>query len=224
VDSFEWNKIAGGVLAALLIAMGASTVAGGLMSVHQPEKKGMTVDTSAFETAAAAGPEKEEIPLATLLASADAAKGANEFKKCATCHTIEKGGANKTGPNLYGIIGAKHAHIAGFAYSDAMKALADKPWNWDEMDQFIANPKGYIKGTKMAFAGIGKGENRANLLLYLNQNSDSPIPLPPPPAPKAVAEAALAAEGAAAPAAEAAAAPAAADKAAEAAPAPAAAK
>jgi cytochrome c len=203
VDSFEFNKIAGWLLACFLSIMAIHTFASAVFHRPELEKAAIAVpdvDVGGATEAVAAGPA--EPPIEALLQTASAEKGASQFKKCAACHTIEKGGANKTGPNLYGIVGASHAHIDGFAYSDANLALKGKPWTWQELNGFLTSPKKHMPGTKMAFAGLSKGEDRADLLVFLNQNSDNPLPLPAAPAP--VADAAPAeAPAAEAPAAEA---------------------
>ncbi|MGL6043153.1 MAG: c-type cytochrome [Sandaracinobacteroides sp.] len=178
MDSFEWNKIAGWVLTAAISVLGLSILSGYMFPVHLPEKPGFVVE--GVETAGAApGAEAEaEKPIEFYLASADTAKGEAQFKKCASCHTIEKGGATGIGPNLYGIVGDKHTHAAGFGYSDAMQATSDKVWDWAGLSAWLQNPKKYIPGNKMAFAGISKPEDRANLLAYLNTKDDSPLPIP----------------------------------------------
>jgi cytochrome c len=190
------NTIAGWVLAAGIVALGGSILFGKVFHSGEPEKPG-------FEIVGAAPVEgPAAVPLATLLASADAAKGEAIFAKCKTCHTVDAGGANGVGPNLHKVLGAKHGHAAGFAYSEALLKVPGN-WDWEGMNSWISNPKKYAPGTKMAFAGLSKPEERADLLLYLN-SLGSNLPLPPPPAAGAAT-----AEGAAAPA----------DKAAEAAPA-----
>ncbi len=177
MDSYEFNKIAGWVLAALIAVLGLSIITGYLFPVHPLEQQAYVVQ--GVEAAAAAGGEAEaEKPIGVFLASANLEKGAAQFKKCASCHTIEKGGAQGIGPNLYGIVGSKHAHIPGFGYSDGMKATGDKIWDWDTLSSWIENPRKYIPGNKMAFAGIGKPQDRADLLAFLNSKSDSPKPLP----------------------------------------------
>lgn len=193
MDSFEWNKIAGWVLAALIAVLGLVIVSGYIYDTSPPAKPGYVVEGVELEAEAAA-PAEVEKPIAFFLASASAEKGANVFKKCAACHTITKGGANGIGPNLWGIMGKNHASVAGFSYSDAMAATKAQPWGWDEMDKWIKAPKAYIPGNKMSFAGIGKAEDRAALFLYLNSQTDSPLPLPPVPAEAAPAEA-VAVEG-----------------------------
>jgi cytochrome c len=190
------NTIAGWVLAAGIVALGGSIVFGKVFHSAEPKKPGFFVQ-------GAAGPAESGpvIPLATLLAGADAAQGQTIFAKCQACHTVDAGGANGVGPNLHKVMGAKHGHTPGFAYSEALLA-APGMWDWENMDKWLANPKKYAPGTKMAFAGLSKPEERASLMLYLN-SLGSNIPLPPPPA-----EGAAPAEGEAAPA-DAAAAPAA---------------
>jgi cytochrome c len=197
VDSYEVNKILGWVLTAVIAVLGLSIVTGYLFPVHLPKTPAYVVQGVEAEGAAAGGAAAEaEKPIEFYLASADIAKGEAQFKKCASCHTIDKGGAQGIGPNLYGIVGAKHAHIPGFGYSDAMKATGDKVWDWPSLAAWLSNPKKYIPGNKMSFAGISKPEDRANLIAYLNSKSDSPQPMPAVPAEAAAAPA----EGAAAPA------------------------
>jgi cytochrome c len=211
VDSYEWNKIAGWVLTAAISVLGLSILTGYMFPTHAPEKPAYVVEGVEAEAGAAGATAEAEKPIEFYLASADVAKGEAQFKKCASCHTIDKGGASGIGPNLYGILGSKHAHIGSFGYSDAMKATADKVWDWSSLSEWVHNPKKYIPGNKMSFAGIGKPEDRANLLAYLNSKSDSPLPTPAAPAADAApaaAEAAPAAADAAAPAAPAEAAPA----------------
>lgn len=195
------NTIAGWVLAGGIVALGLSIVSGMYFHGKAPEKEGFAVVAEAGgESGGAAA-----VPIATLLATADVAKGEAAFKKCAACHTIAQGGANGIGPNLWASMGKPHGHVAGFSYSDALKSI---PGNWDfeGMDKWLANPKKYAPGTKMTFAGLSNPEERANLIAYLNAQGSN-LPLPPPPAADAAAPAADAATGeaAAAPAADAAA-------------------
>ena len=195
------NTIAGWVLAGGIVALGLSIVSGMYFHAEAPEKEGFAVAAEAGGEAGGAA----AVPIATLLATADIAKGEAAFKKCAACHTIAQGGANGIGPNLWASMGKPHGHVAGFSYSDALKSI---PGNWDfeGMDKWLANPKKYAPGTKMTFAGLSNPEERANLIAYLNAQGSN-LPLPPPPAADAAAPAADAATGeaAAAPAADAAA-------------------
>ncbi|MCB1538191.1 MAG: cytochrome c family protein [Rhodospirillales bacterium] len=126
---------------------------------------------------AAAAPEGAE-PILGLLKSADAAKGQTIAKACAACHSFGKGEPARVGPNLYGIVGNKHAHMEGFAYSSAMKGLHDQTWTYEALNAFLWNPKKDIAGTKMTFAGLKNPEQRADVIAYLRTLSDSPAPLP----------------------------------------------
>lgn len=168
------NTIAGWVLGAGIVALGGSILAGGLFHAEVPETFGYAVEEEAGPGDAVAA-----IPMATLYASADIAKGENIFKKCVACHTIAPGGANGIGPNLHGIMGAKHSAVAGFGYSDALKSIPGA-WTWEAMNDWIKSPKKYAPGTKMTFAGISKDDDRAALLVYMNAQGSS-LPLPPVP-------------------------------------------
>ncbi len=183
MDSYEWTRISGALLTALIAVLGLSIITGYIYRPAKPDKPGYVVEGVVAEAEASA-PEAEpgEPPLELLLASADPARGAAAFKKCAACHSIEKGGANGIGPNLWGVVGAKHAHMAGFSYSPALQTLADKAWDWASLDAWIKNPRAAIPGNKMAFAGVGKAQERADILVYLNSMSDSQLALPAPPA------------------------------------------
>jgi cytochrome c len=128
----------------------------------------------------AEGGGEAEQPIAALLATADPAKGEQVFKKCTACHTINQGGANGTGPNLWATLGAPLGHSAGFPYSSDLKALGGT-WDWEKMNQWLKSPKALVPGTKMSFAGLGKAEDRANVMAYLNSQGSN-LPLPPPPA------------------------------------------
>jgi cytochrome c len=194
------NTIAGWVLAGGIVALGLSIVTGMYFHPEAPEKEGFAVVAEAAGEAGVA-----VVPIATLLATADIAKGEAVFKKCTACHSIAQGGANGIGPNLWAAMGKPHGHVAGFAYSDALKSVPGN-WDWEGMDKWLANPKKYAPGTKMTFAGLGNPEERANLILYLNAQGSN-LPLPAPPAAEAPAADAAVATGdaAAAPATDAAA-------------------
>jgi cytochrome c len=190
------NTIAGWVLGAGIIALGASILTAEMFHAGRPEKMGYPIEGVEVPN----GHDKEaEPPIANLLAAADPAKGQQQFNKCSACHTIDKGAPNGTGPNLWGIMGKPVAAIAGYAYSPALKGKGGQ-WDWETMSQWIKSPRDFADGTKMTFAGIGKGEDRANLLAFLNTKSDSPLPLPTPQAAPAANPAEAAAENASAPA------------------------
>jgi cytochrome c len=186
VDSYEVNKIAGWLLAASVTALGISIVTGAMFRPHLPEKQSYIIEGVEVEASAEAAGEAAK-PVAFYLATASAEKGEAIFKKCAACHSIEKGGAAGIGPNLYGIVGDPLMHAAGYAYSDALGAMKGKQWTWEELDKWLTSPKSYAAGTKMAFAGISKPEDRASLLLYLNSKDDAPEAIPAAPAEEAAA-------------------------------------
>ena len=174
MSGFETNKIMGAITASLLVLMVANMAS---KTIFHSEKMSEPVYAVADKTADVkiAG---DSAPIPLPLATAKAEDGEKVFKKCAGCHTYEKGGPTKQGPNLHGIIGQKIASIAGFDYSSGIVKKSDGPWTWDKLDAFLTNPKGWAPGTKMGFAGIAKPEDRAALLVWLNKQSDAPIPLP----------------------------------------------
>lgn len=171
------NTIAGWALGAGIVALGASIVTGEVFKAERPETMGYPIEGVEVE---GDGEGAAEQPIAAFLASADAGKGEQVFKKCAACHTVNPGGAQGLGPNLHGIMGQALAGKPGFAYSEALKTKGGS-WTWDAMSEWLKSPKGFAPGTKMTFAGLGKPEDRANILVYLNSQGSN-LPLPPPPA------------------------------------------
>jgi cytochrome c len=177
LDGFELNKIIGAVLGTLLAAMGLGLVAEAIYHTEPPERPGFAIEVAEAPTAPdEAGPASA--PIASLLAHADAEKGVTAGRPCLACHSFEKGGAQKTGPNLWDIVGRAPGAVAGFAYSDAMKAKAGEPWTYETLDKFIADPKSYLPGTKMSYSGLKRDDARADLIAYLRTLSDNPKPLP----------------------------------------------
>lgn len=199
MDSFEWNKIFGAVLGTVLFVASLNLLVGGLMAPEKSDKPGMEVAVAEDHgSGPATGPVEEPKPdWGTVIPAADLAAGEKTHVRCQQCHDFSKGGPDKIGPNLYGVVGGPHAHSATFAYSPAMAALKEKTWGYEELDAFIKNPKVAIAGTKMSFAGLSKQSDRINLIAYLRTLSDAPIAIPAPN-PAAAAPAAPA-EGAAEP-------------------------
>lgn len=168
----RFNTWAGWALFAGIIALGGGIVSSQLFHQERPEEMAYAIEgVEAEGEGGEAGP-----PFETLLASADVAAGEKVFAKCVACHTVNQGGANGIGPNLWAVVGKPHGHIPGFAYSDALKSV---PGNWDfkAMDEWLKSPRAYAPGTKMTFAGLGNPQDRANLIAYLNtQGSNLPLP------------------------------------------------
>jgi len=181
MSSFEWNKIIGAVLVALLAIKTFDIVGNAAVNPQQLEQNAYIVEgVEAVATPAGApAPAVKEIePVGPLLAAADIEAGRRAFARCAACHTVDQGGANRVGPNLWGIVGAPHAHIDGYAYSNPMKAKSAEPWDYEELNRFIAAPRAYLPGTKMAFAGVPRVSERADIIAYLRTLSDNPPALP----------------------------------------------
>jgi cytochrome c len=179
MDTFELNKIAGAFLGSLLLLMVINEIGNLLVHPTHPEKPAIAIEMPEGPAAAAtATASKEpEKPLAALLASADAAAGAKQAKKCATCHNFEAGAGNKIGPHLHNVVGRQKASVADFSYSSGMKEKGGS-WTYEDLFHFLKDPRSFVSGTKMTFAGLKKPEDRADVILYLRQQTDSPPPLP----------------------------------------------
>ena len=184
------NTITGWALAGGIVALGLGIVTGEYFHAERPEKMGYVVE-GVVEEGEAGGAEAEQ-PIAFYLASADAARGEQVFKKCAACHNADKGGANGLGPNLWGVLGEPIGKGKGFAFSDALSGKGGN-WTWDTMNEWLKSPKAFAPGTKMTFAGLSKPEDRADVITFLNQHSDAPQTPPPPPAASAAPAEAVAA-------------------------------
>lgn len=179
MDGFEFNKLAGAALSALLLMFGSSTIIG-LATGHKLEKPGYTLPVSVAQPGGgggAAAPAFDPAQVVAQLSKASVENGQASFKKCMTCHTPDKGGRNGTGPNLYGVIGRKIGSGQGFNYSDALKNKGEE-WTFAHLASYLHDPKGYIPGNKMAFVGIRDNGELADVMAYLRTLSDSPAPLP----------------------------------------------
>ena len=178
MDSFELNKILGAILATCLIVLITSFAAHAIFAPVMPAKPGFEIavkeESHGGGKEAAAGPAE---PIEKLLQTASVEKGASASKKCAACHTFEKGGPSRVGPNLFGILGKARSATPGFNYSAAMKGMAGN-WSYDDLNKFLLNPKGFMPGTAMGFAGIQKDSERADVIAYLRSLADAPMPLP----------------------------------------------
>ncbi|ACK52794.1 cytochrome c class I [Methylocella silvestris BL2] len=178
--SFETNKIAGAILGSLLLAMGLGVIGQMIFSHPALKTPGFNLPALAEGGESGGAPAAEAVAsLPERLAKADVKRGESLTKACQACHSFEKGGAAKVGPPLFGVVGRPKDSIAGFGYSDAMKAKGGA-WTFDDLDHFIASPKGFISGTKMGFAGEPDPQKRADIIAYLRTLSDSPVPLPAP--------------------------------------------
>ena len=179
MDSFEVNKIIAAVLMVALLVIGLGKIADGVFHVDKPENPGYKVEVEgqlASATSQVAEVE-QKVDIVAIMALGDVASGEKIFKKCAACHSINKGGKNKIGPALYNVVGRTVGGVNDYKYSKALAAY-DKNWTFEELNGFLKKPAKYIKGTKMAYAGLRKETDRASIIKYLNQNSDNPVPLP----------------------------------------------
>ena len=179
MDSFEINKIIAAVLLVALLVIGIGKVSNILFYVEKPKTPGYAVEVEQVSGSSMTTTEVVEkvVDIAALMALGDIASGEKIFKKCAACHSINKGGKHKIGPALYNVVGRKVGGVEDYKYSKALIAY-EKEWTFEELNGFLIKPAKHIKGTKMAYAGLRKEADRASVIKYLNANSDSPLPLP----------------------------------------------
>ena len=180
MDSFEINKIIAAVLLVALLIIGIGKISNLIFHVDKPEKPGYVVEVeqvSTNNTQSTLDVTEEKIDITALMAMGDIATGEKVFKKCAACHSINKGGKNNIGPALYNVVGRKVGDVNDYKYSKALLEY-NKEWTFEELNGYLIKPAKWIKGTKMAFAGLRKEKDRASVIKYLNQNSDNPLPLP----------------------------------------------
>ena len=180
MESFEVNKLLGALLGTIFFVFSIALVSDGIFSSPEPAKPGYEIVAEEAPAGETGGEAAKPEPIAPLLAKADPAAGEAVFKKCQACHTSDNGGANKVGPNLWGVIDRPIAAHEGFGYSAGMKAFAEggKKWDYQLLSDFLTSPKAEVKGTAMGFAGLKKIEDRANILAYLRTLADTPVPLP----------------------------------------------
>ena len=182
MDSFEINKIIAAILLTALIIIGIGKFADTLFRVDKPKESAYKVEGLEVNTALSSNSTKKEeivekLDIGQLLAMGDVAHGQKVFKKCSACHMIASDGKNMIGPNLWGVIGRQAGSVNDYKYSKAMVAYG-KNWSFEEMNSYLIKPQAYIKGTKMAFAGLRKEKDRASVILYMNSKSEKPLPLP----------------------------------------------
>ena len=179
MDSFEINKIVAAVLMVALLVIGIGKLSDIIFHVEKPETPGYAVDVEEAVKVSSSTKDsvEEKIDIAALMAMGDLTHGEKVFKKCAACHSIVKGGKNNIGPALYNVVGRKIGIVEDYKYSKALTSY-DKEWTLEELNGYLIKPAKWIKGTKMAFAGLRKEKDRASVIKYLNQNSDNPLSLP----------------------------------------------
>ena len=173
------NKIIVSIVLAIILVFGINKIADVIFFVKKPEKPAYQITmatTSSTTSAETSSTSSETGNIIALFASTSAAEGAKVFKKCAACHSIGEGGANKIGPALWGVLGRTAGSVSDYKYSKAMTAYGKK-WSFEEMNGFLIKPKEWIKGTKMSFAGLKNEKERAAVILYMNENTNSPLPL-----------------------------------------------
>jgi cytochrome c len=171
------NTVAGWVLGAGIVFLGAWLVTGEMFKAERPETMGYPI--AGVEQEGEGGAQEQ--PIAHFLQTADATRGEGVFRKCAACHSVNQGGANGLGPNIWGRMGAPIASVAGYSYSEPLKARSGETWTWDNMSAWLASPRSFAAGTKMTFAGLSDPQDRADLMMYLNQQGGN-LQLPAAPA------------------------------------------
>ncbi len=176
MDSFEINKIVAAVLVVFLVVFGIGKVSDIIFHVEKPNTSAYKVEVSTASSTQDSNTD-QLVDITALLAMGNVNDAKKVWKKCSACHSIKKDGKNKIGPALYNVLGRNVAALNDYKYSKALAAYG-KSWTFKEMNGFLTKPQAYIKGTKMAFAGLKKEKDRASIILFLNQNSDNPLPLP----------------------------------------------
>jgi len=179
MDSFEINKVVAAILMVALLVIGIGKLSDIIFYVKKPKTPGYEVEMEkvANKQESNIAATEEKVDISALMALGDVESGEKIFKKCVACHSIAKGGKNKIGPALYNVVGRKVGGVNDYKYSKALAGY-EKSWTFEELNGFLLKPTKWIKGTKMAYAGLRKEKDRASIIKYLNKNSDSPQPLP----------------------------------------------
>jgi cytochrome c len=179
MDSFEINKIVAAILMVALLIIGINKISGIIFHVEKPKTPGYAIELEQVTSSSDSTTEvtEKKVDISSLMAMGDVASGEKIFKKCAACHSVVQGGKNKIGPALYNVVGRKIGGVSDYKYSKALIAY-EKEWTFEELNGFLIKPAKWIKGTKMAYAGLRKEKDRASVIKFLNQNSDNPLPLP----------------------------------------------
>ena len=175
MNSFEINKVIAAILVTVLVVFGISKISNILFYVKKPDVQGYKVEVKTVNASTKVSAQNQ-VDISALLALGSVEQGKKVFKKCAACHSIARGGSNKIGPALWGVLGRQAGSILNYKYSKGMVAHG-KTWSFEEMNGFLTKPKDWIKGTKMSFVGLKKATERAAVILYMNENTDTPLPL-----------------------------------------------
>ena len=176
MDSFEINKIIAAIILVIAIVVGLDKVSDGLFHVNKPKNPGYKVEVVAQSTTSTST-TSEKIDITALMAMGDLDTGKKVFKKCSACHSINMNGKNKIGPALYNVVGRTVGSVSGYKYSKSLMSYG-REWTFEELNGFLITPSTWIKGTKMAYAGLKKEKDRASVIMYLNKNNDNPKLLP----------------------------------------------
>ena len=177
MNGFEINKIVAAIIFGVLLVFGVGKFTDWLFYVEKPAEPAYKMDAPAVKVASAQSSESGGTDIAKLLSLGTEEHGEKVFRKCIACHTIAKGGKNKIGPAIFGVLGKKSGSVSNYKYSKALLAHG-KTWSFEEINAFLTKPQAYIKGTKMAFGGISKEKDRASVILFMNSKSDNPLPTP----------------------------------------------
>ena len=177
MNGFEINKIIAAIIFTVLVVFGIDKITDLIFHIEKPSEAAYKIEAPAVKTASAESSSSGSVDIKALLALGTIEHGQKVFKKCSACHVVAKGGKNKIGPVLYGILGKQSASVSDYKYSKALIAHG-KVWSFTEMNSYLIKPQAHIKGTKMAFAGLKKEKDRASVILYMNSKSDNPLPNP----------------------------------------------